>query len=86
MTRIAVLCLLALPMASCATDPAQDALNERAAIQAQAAADDSQCRSYGAQAGSDAYVHCRMNLSNQRAAADENTRALAVQAILSRGF
>jgi hypothetical protein len=33
-----------------------------------AASDDSQCRSYGVEPGSQAYVQCRMNLDNQRAA------------------
>lgn len=31
-----------------------------------AAADDSTCRSYGAEPGSDAYVHCRMMKDQQR--------------------
>ena len=37
-------------------------------------ADDSQCRQYGAKPGSDAYVACRMNLNNNRQAADEAQR------------
>jgi hypothetical protein len=49
-----------------------------AAAQAQAigANDDATCRSYGASPGSPAYVQCRMNISNQRAAGDMQTRAL----------
>jgi hypothetical protein len=37
--------------------------------QAQAASDDTQCRSDGALPGSTAYLQCRMNLDNQHAAA-----------------
>jgi len=36
--------------------------------QARAANDDAQCQSYGAAPGSQAYIQCRMNLDNQRAA------------------
>jgi hypothetical protein len=37
-------------------------------------ADDAKCQSYGSKPGSDAYVACRMNLSNNREAADEAQR------------
>ena len=72
-------------LSSCANEAEQRA-QAQAAAQAQANADDAQCRSYGATQGSSVYVQCRMNLDNQRAAADENTRALATQVLISRGF
>jgi hypothetical protein len=37
-------------------------------------ADDGQCRRYGALPGTDAYVACRMNIANNRQAADEAQR------------
>lgn len=37
------------------------------------AGEDNQCQSYGAKPGTDAYIQCRMNLSNQQAA---NRRAV----------
>jgi hypothetical protein len=38
------------------------------------AADDRQCQSYGVQPGSPAYVQCRMNLDNNRAAVKASER------------
>jgi hypothetical protein len=54
----------------------------RARMQAQAAArqqaivdaDDAQCRSHGADRGSNSYVDCRVSLANNREAADEAQR------------
>lgn len=42
------------------------------------AGDDSQCRSYGIQPGTDVYAQCRMNLANQLAA----NRRVATEALL----
>jgi hypothetical protein len=56
--------IIALPLISlsaCANDSAQLAANAQAE-------DDAKCRSYGVAPGSPAYVQCRMNLDNQRAA------------------
>lgn len=62
---------------------AQAAAQAQAWAQAIAASEDAQCRSYGAEPGS--YVQCRMNFSNQRAAAqDANDRAIAMQYLLNR--
>jgi hypothetical protein len=38
---------------------------------------------YGAKPGSDAYVSCRMNIDNQRAAADNVNRAIVGQYLLT---
>jgi hypothetical protein len=45
--------------------------------------DDTRCQSYGAKPGSDAYVFCRMNIDNQRAAADNVNRAIVGQYLLT---
>jgi hypothetical protein len=44
----------------------RDALKAAEDARAQAANDDAVCRSYGAAPGSQVYVQCRMNQSNQR--------------------
>ncbi|MNF45706.1 hypothetical protein D3C85_1034540 [compost metagenome] len=49
----------------------------------QAVADDTQCQSYGAKPGSDAYVGCRMQLDAQRAQAGEVRRQHALQMLLN---
>ncbi len=54
--------LLALLLAGCQT------------TEERIAADDSQCRSYGVQPGSQAYVQCRMNIDNNRAAIKASER------------
>jgi outer membrane biogenesis lipoprotein LolB len=66
--RIIVACIAALTLAGCAEYEARQ--QERANAQAAAmnANDDAQCQSYGAAPGSPAYIQCRMNLDNQRAA------------------
>jgi hypothetical protein len=40
-------------------------------------------KAYGAKPGSDAYVSCRMNIDNQRAAADNANRAIVGQYLLT---
>jgi len=60
--------LLALLCTGCAEMRARIAAQQEAQRQAINAYDDSQCRSYGVQPGSDSYVACRMNLANNRAA------------------
>jgi hypothetical protein len=58
-------------------------VNQAQQAQAQAAAnaasDDAQCRSYGAEPGSPSYIQCRMNLDNQRAQVAASDRAIALQ-------
>lgn len=49
-----------------------------ASLEEVTAAHDQQCRSYGAQPGSDAYIQCRMMLSNQIAQANAQRRAALV--------
>jgi hypothetical protein len=48
-----------------------------------AANDDARCQGHGAKPGSDAYVSCRMNIDNQRAAADNANRAIVGQYLLT---
>ncbi len=51
----------------------------RPTVEQLAASDDAQCRSYGAQPGTDTYVQCRMSINQQRQQA-----RTAMAAILSR--
>jgi hypothetical protein len=62
--------LVLLPLAACTT-----AAEIQANARAVAAQDDATCRSYGASPGSAVYVQCRMNISNQRAAAERQEDA-----------
>ncbi|MEW6318149.1 MAG: hypothetical protein AB1670_17405 [Pseudomonadota bacterium] len=66
--RILIAMGISLVLAGCANYQAQ--LAEQVASAA-----DAQCRSYGAQPGSPAYIQCRMNIDNQRA--NERSAALA---------
>lgn len=78
-------CILAtLLLASCGQLEAQRQAQQAEAMQAQAAADDAQCRAYGAAPGTPIYIQCRMNLDNQRAAAAETNRALVIEHLLAR--
>jgi hypothetical protein len=65
--RLIAACILALMLPACVS-----AEQQRAQAEAQAAAinanDDAKCQSFGAAPGSQAYIQCRMNLDNQRAA------------------
>ena len=63
MTRLCALSLLLL--SGCVT--AEQAQQQQAA---RIADDDATCRSYGVARGSDAYVACRMNLTNNHATQD----------------
>jgi hypothetical protein len=65
--RYAGIVLLALLCTGCAEMRARIAAQQEAQRQAINAYDDSQCRSYGVQPGSDGYVACRMNLATNRA-------------------
>lgn len=47
----------------------------------QAANDDAQCQSYGAKPGTDAYIQCRVSLSEQHAQADQARKQRAIQAL-----
>jgi hypothetical protein len=74
------ICLLGLPFAlsGCATP------EELAAQRAQvAAADDSECRSYGAEQGTPVYVQCRM-LKDQQRAQEERERQRQFQCNVDR--
>jgi hypothetical protein len=73
----ACLLILCLCLCSCGLIPGYRERFEAARDAQQAAADnadDAKCQSYGPKPGSDAYVACRMNLSNNREAADEAQR------------
>jgi hypothetical protein len=48
------------------------------------ASEDAQCRSYGAQPGTPAYLQCRLQFQRQAAQADQQRRALAMQYLASR--
>lgn len=54
--------LLALLLTSCQT------------TEERLAADDANCRSYGTKSGDPAYIQCRMNLDNNRAAVSASER------------
>ena len=72
-TGIASLCALAgFLLAGCATQA-----EVAAQMQAQAASDEAQCRSYGVMPGSPGYAQCRMNLENQHSAAFQKQQDLA---------
>jgi hypothetical protein len=66
---LAAVILLSLPLAGCLTP--SERLQERAreAQAANDARDDQQCRSYGAQPGSDVYVNCRAQMTAARISA-----------------
>jgi hypothetical protein len=79
-----LIALVLLPLTSCADFQARMAEQRAAQQQAINDGDDAQCRSYGATPGSDDYVACRMNLTNNRqraaiAAADRGCAAIANQ-------
>lgn len=63
--RVLIAIWLGLSLSGCAEYQAYQA-QQAAQI---SAADDGQCRSYGAEPGSQAYIQCRMNIDNQRASA-----------------
>ena len=68
MRSIALVCLI-LVLSGCASR--ETVLARRAAQQAEiSAADDSQCREYGAQPGTKPYIDCRMSLNSIRAQSD----------------
>ena len=74
-----MICLLGLPLALSGCVTAEEMAAQR--IEARVA-DDSECRSYGAQQGTSVYVECRMVKDQQRAqeeaaAQRENQRQLA---------
>ncbi len=65
--RFAAVLLVLAFLASCAQYDATREANLAAAAQARTAADDSTCRSSGAQPGSPQYNDCRRRLENQHA-------------------
>jgi hypothetical protein len=84
-----MICLLGLPFAlgGCMTT------EQRAELKAQvAAADDSECRSYGADKGTPAYVECRLVKDQQHAQAEaaaerENEREFSCSTrLMASGF
>jgi len=80
--------LAKLALAGCAT-PAQRAQYAEANLIAQNNTDDATCRSYGAVPGSDAYVACRMRLTQIRANEDAQASAQDAQRrmlMMSCGF
>jgi hypothetical protein len=76
--RYAALSLAIVSLAGCAEFEARRQQQQMAQAQAVAANEDAQCRSYGAEPGSPAYIQCRMNFDNQRA---QMRAALASQLI-----
>ena len=78
--RYGMIAGLALLLTGCAEMRAREAAQERAAVAANNAADDAQCRGYGAAPGSPAYVQCRTQLGvqrrNQEAAAEASERPI----------
>ena len=78
-------CLFGFASANCAQGTVGDNRAQQAQAQAaaNAASDDAQCRSYGAEPGSPSYIQCRMNLDNQRAQVAASDRAAAVQYLLN---
>ena len=74
--RIITPCILVLALPGCAAYQQRQLEQAQAQAAAQAANDDAQCRSYGAERGSSVYVQCRMNLDNQRAQVAANDRAI----------
>ena len=65
--RFAVALLLLAFLAGCAQYDAARQANLASAARARTAADDTACRSSGAQPGSPAYSDCRQRLANQHA-------------------
>ena len=62
-----MICLLGLPLALSGCVTAEEMAAQRAEFKAQVAtADDSECRSYGAEQGTPVYVECRMVKEQQR--------------------
>ena len=62
-----MICLLGLPLALSGCVTAEEMAAQRAEFKAQiATADDSECRSYGAEQGTPVYVQCRMVKEQQR--------------------
>jgi hypothetical protein len=62
----AVIVVLAMALLVGCSNKQKEQQEIEAAKAQQAVADDSQCGSYGAKPGSDAYVGCRMQLDAQR--------------------
>jgi outer membrane biogenesis lipoprotein LolB len=79
-----ILAVAAIGLTGCAEMQARQQAEANANAQAQMANDDGQCRSYGTQPGTPAYVQCRMNLDNQHANMEMQRRAILGDYILSR--
>jgi hypothetical protein len=80
--RKLIICMLGLPLALSGCVTAEELAAQRAEFTAQvASADDSECRSYGAEQGTPVYVECRMIKDQQRAQA-----LVAAQAASARQF
>jgi hypothetical protein len=63
-----MICLLGLPLALSGCVTAEEMAAKQAEFKAQVAtADDSECRSYGAEQGTSVYVQCRLTKDQQRA-------------------
>ena len=83
MRFIAIVIACGLCLAGCADYQARQQAEAAAQARQIAANDDARCQGYGAKPGSDAYVSCRMNIDNQRAAADNVNRAIVGQYLLT---
>ena len=75
--RFAAVFLALAFLAGCAQYDAARQANLAAAAQARTAADDTACRSSGAQPGSPAYNDCRQRLANQHAQETHSQNRLA---------
>jgi hypothetical protein len=73
-----------LLLPGCAAYEQQHAAERQAEFQAIQQNEDAQCRSYGAEPGSAAYVNCRTQLSGQRAADESQRRAVVGAYLLNR--
>ena len=69
-------------LAGCAEYEARQQQEQYERAQAITANEDAQCRSYGAEPGSPAYVQCRMNFDNQRT----QMRAQLASQLIGRSF
>jgi hypothetical protein len=80
--RVGALIALTITLSGCAEYQQRQAEEQAARAQAIADSEDAQCRSYGAQPGSPAYIQCRMNFDNQRA----QMRSAVAGALIQRSF
>jgi uncharacterized lipoprotein YehR (DUF1307 family) len=69
--RIVLAVIVAVALAGCANSEAAKRAAAQAAFQAEIKAADAECQSYGATAGRDAYVQCRLAIDVRKAEAEQ---------------